>query len=172
MTRRLKLTFELHGEPGNVAGSARLMLGESLGVCPFCVSPEVEAVNTWTPCYWVECNSCGACGPHSPSPKRYTRPCSDCPMRRDALNGWLGGATPEEYARLAHSDAIVKCHVHGNVQCAGMAIYRRNVCKRVDPPGLVLPADREEVFSTPMEFLEHHGRLPRSRDQQHEGAAS
>lgn len=83
-------------------------------------------------------------------------------MSRKALNGWLGGATPEEYRSLAHSDAIVPCHVHGNVQCAGMAIYRRNVCKRVDPPGLVLDRDKVSVFATPMEFIEHHSKMPPS----------
>lgn len=85
-----------------------------------------------------------------------TKPCTDCPMTRAALKGWLGGAAPDEYRRLAHSDELVACHVHGNVQCAGMAIYRRNVCKRVDPPGLVLERDTVSVFATPMEFLEHH----------------
>lgn len=100
-----------------------------------------------------------AAGQMPPAKAQITRPCTDCPMARNALPGWLGGATPEEYARLSHSDALVSCHVHGNVQCAGMAIYRRNVCKRVDPPGLVLPADREAVFATPMEFLAHHQQL-------------
>lgn len=85
-----------------------------------------------------------------------TQPCTDCPMARDALPGWLGGATPQEYRQLAHSDAVVACHVHGNVQCAGMAIYRRNVCKRTDPPNLTLPADRVKVFAHPGEFLAHH----------------
>ncbi len=77
-------------------------------------------------------------------------------MARAALPGWLGGASPEEYRRLAHSDVIVDCHALQGAQCAGMAIYRRNVCKHIDPPGLRLPADRELVFATPMEFLAHH----------------
>ncbi len=97
-----------------------------------------------------------ATGEHPPAKVQITKPCTDCPMARTALSGWLGGSSPEEYRRLAHSDAIVDCHVHGNVQCAGMAIYRRNVCKRVEPPGLVLPGDIAKVFATPMEFLEHH----------------
>lgn len=89
---------------------------------------------------------------------QHTQPCSDCPMARDALPGWLGGSTPEQYRQLAHSDHVVDCHAIRNTQCAGMAIYRRNVCKRADPPNLVLPADREKVFATPMEFVEHHSR--------------
>ena len=100
-----------------------------------------------------------ATGERPPAKMQITKPCTDCPMARTALNGWLGGSSPEQYRRLAHSDARVTCHVHGNVQCAGMAIYRRNVCKRVEPPGLVLPADTATVFATPMEFLEHHTKL-------------
>lgn len=92
---------------------------------------------------------------------QHTKPCSDCPMARASLNGWLGGATPEEYVRLAHSDHVVDCHAIQGQQCAGMAIYRRNVCKRADPPNLKLPADRELVFATPMQFIEHHNSLPR-----------
>jgi len=97
----------------------------------------------------------------APSAKvQITKPCSDCPMARTSLNGWLGGATAMEYRALAHSDSVVRCHVHGNVQCAGMAIYRKNVCKHVDPPGLVLDRDIELVFATPMEFVAHHSKAP------------
>lgn len=92
--------------------------------------------------------------------KQHTQPCSDCPMTRDALPGWLGGATPQEYRLLAHSDTVVPCHVILNQQCAGMAIYRANVVKRCDPPNLVLPCDKVKVFATPMEFLEHHEKGP------------
>jgi hypothetical protein len=87
---------------------------------------------------------------------QHREPCHDCPMRRNALNGWLGGSTPEQYAQLCHSNAIVDCHAIRGAQCAGVAIYRANVYKRCDPPNLVLPADRDGVFETPMEFVEHH----------------
>lgn len=97
-----------------------------------------------------------ASGETVPAKVQITHACSDCPMARCALSGWLGGATPEEYIALAHSDAIVPCHVYGNVQCAGMAIYRRNVCKRIELPGLVLERDPVKVFSTPMQFLAYH----------------
>ena len=79
-------------------------------------------------------------------------------MARRSLPGWLGGSSAAEYARLAHSDQQVDCHVLRGVQCAGMAIYRRNVAKQIDPPGLTLPADREAVFASPIEFLAHHER--------------
>lgn len=86
------------------------------------------------------------------------KPCSDCPMRRDALPGWLGGSTPESYVQLCHSDAVVDCHVHAGSRCAGLAIYRNNVCKR-QPEEHKLPEDHTAVFSTPKEFLDHHNKV-------------
>lgn len=98
-----------------------------------------------------------ASGEATPATKQLTKACSDCPLRRDALQGWLGGATPEEYARLCHSDAVVECHVHAGSRCAGLAIYRKNTCKS-QPPEHALPADHKTVFSNVMEFIAHHTR--------------
>lgn len=92
----------------------------------------------------------------SRSDRQHTRPCSDCPMARKSLRGWLGASTAEEYRRLAHSDAVVRCHAISGPQCADMAVYRANVCKRVDPPNLALAKNKKLVFSTPMEFMGHH----------------
>lgn len=99
-------------------------------------------------------------GEASPATKQLTKACSDCPMRRDSLPGWLGGATPEQYGHLAHSDEQVQCHVHAGSRCAGMSIYRTNVCKW-QPPADKLPADTDHIFGTRQEFLEHHNRSPR-----------
>lgn len=101
-------------------------------------------------------------GQKPPATKQLTKACTDCPLRRDALNGWLGGATPEEYARLCHSDEVVECHVHAGSRCAGLAIYRSNAAKW-QPPEHKLPADRETIFSNRMEFVAHHSRLPDRR---------
>ncbi len=95
---------------------------------------------------------------------QHKKPCSDCPWSRKALNGWLGGASIDDWLRAAHGDAFVRCHTIANMQCAGLAIYRRNVCKRADPPLLRLEADREAVFATPVEFREHHSRPPSLRE--------
>lgn len=89
---------------------------------------------------------------------QHERPCSDCPWSRQSLNGWLGGSTPSEWVSAAHSDMVINCHVISNQQCAGLAIYRRNVAKLPMPPNLILPADREAVFSSPTEFKLHHER--------------
>lgn len=86
-----------------------------------------------------------------------TKPCTDCPFARASLPGWLGGIPIQDWLAAVHSDSLMVCHVHPNVQCAGAAIYRRNVCKLLqDPSLLVLPADRQLVFATPMEFTKHH----------------
>lgn len=89
-------------------------------------------------------------------------PCSDCPLRRNSLNGWLGDTgTPEEWAAALHSDSPMNCHVLKGAQCAGAAIYRGNVCKSPrDKTILVLPSDRKTVFSGPGEFVAHHKKAP------------
>lgn len=90
------------------------------------------------------------------SPMQHTSPCSDCPFSRKSLNGWLGGSTVEEWLGWAHSNTFVNCHVISNQQCAGLAIYRRNVLRLPINPLLVLEADRKKVFATPTEFTDHH----------------
>lgn len=87
---------------------------------------------------------------------QHTKACSDCPWRRDSLNGWLGGGTVDDFLHYAHTNTRYDCHTIQGQQCAGMAIYRRNTCKRVDPPLLTLPADHDTILSNPMEFRAHH----------------
>jgi hypothetical protein len=101
-----------------------------------------------------------ASGEKSPATKLLSKACSDCPLRRDALNGWLGGSSAEEYARLCHSDTVVECHVHAGSRCAGLAIYRRNTCKW-QPEEDKLPVDHKTIFSNRMEFIEHHSSIPK-----------
>ncbi len=99
-----------------------------------------------------------------PAKGQHTSPCSDCPFARASLPGWLGGETVENWLQDAHGEGIIPCHVLAGAQCAGAAIYRRNVLKRPrDPEVLVLGADRVTVFATPPEFAAHHesrGRVP------------
>lgn len=97
-----------------------------------------------------------------PALRQHKKPCSDCPLRRDAVPGWLGGTgTPEEWAQCLHSDNPMLCHVHAGAQCAGAAIYRANVCKSPrDKSVLLLPQDREKVFVSPMQFVDYHKKAP------------
>lgn len=91
------------------------------------------------------------------SPVQHTRPCTDCPFRRDSLKGWLGGSTPMAFVAAAQGDGRMDCHVIVNRECAGAAIFRSNICKRPrDPYVLRLPANRDDVFSSPVEFQAHH----------------
>lgn len=95
-----------------------------------------------------------------------TAPCSDCPWQRDALPGWLGQKTADEFIQDAHGEFLIDCHTlrrpgsvpgHDHWQCAGSAIYRGNVAKSPRRRDLlVLPADRERVFGGPKEFLDYH----------------
>jgi hypothetical protein len=90
---------------------------------------------------------------------QHTRPCSDCPWRRDALPGWLGSMTADEWTAAVHGEASVECHTLLGAQCAGAAIYRANICKLPrDPRQLRLPKDRAAVFGRPGEFISHHER--------------
>lgn len=93
-----------------------------------------------------------------PAQGQHTKPCSDCPWARNALAGWLGSMTPEQWLANAHGEARIDCHTLAGAQCAGAAIYRANMAKLPRDASLLrLPADRERVFATPAEFRTHHG---------------
>lgn len=93
-----------------------------------------------------------------PATCQHTKACSDCPWSRDSLPGWLGGNTAQEWIGFAHTETLIPCHVLDGAECAGAAIYRRNAGKLVRPGLLRLPADKDAVFATPMEFLAHHSQ--------------
>lgn len=104
--------------------------------------------------------------------KQHKTPCAACPFRRTALNGWLGGLTPDEFGAMAQSETRMPCHTRAQdgfsyldptpedlklPQCAGRAIHWANQLKtRRDKSLLELPADRETAFTWPSEFVEHH----------------
>lgn len=108
--------------------------------------------------------------------QQHTKPCDQCPFRRESAPGWLGGLSADEFKWLADSDTVMPCHKasqdehgHGGVdyvnpdptlpQCAGRAIYWANQCKRPRDATiglLTLPKDTETVFQWPHQFVEHH----------------
>jgi hypothetical protein len=110
--------------------------------------------------------------------KQHPNPCPQCPFRRTALAGWLGGLSPDEFAHLAHSETRMYCHSYLRdrtgmaydcveatrlPQCAGRAIYWANQLKLPrDPSLLVLPRDTTVVFEWPHQFTAHHKRLEES----------
>lgn len=96
-----------------------------------------------------------------PATEQHKRPCSDCPMARKSLPGWLGGSTVSQWLSVLHSDSRLNCHVLEGAQCAGGAIYRANVGKRPrDGSVLRLVPDEETCFSSAEEFAAHHSGKP------------
>lgn len=92
-----------------------------------------------------------------PTEIQHTKACSDCPFARHSIQGWLGSMSADEWLNAAHGEATADCHITTNQQCAGMAIYRANICKLPrNRDAMRLPADRQAVFSNRMEFKEHH----------------
>lgn len=88
---------------------------------------------------------------------QHTKPCGDCPWARASLPGWLGGSPADDWLKEVHGDNVIPCHTLRGAQCAGAAIYRRNVVKTPrDPECLRLEANRDLVFATPQEFKAHH----------------
>lgn len=88
--------------------------------------------------------------------KQHTKPCKDCPWRKVSAPGWLGGFSVQYWLSAAHSDVVIQCHTNDLHQCAGMAMYRSNVCKSVRAPMLDLPSS-PLAFSNPFDFSKHHG---------------
>lgn len=99
-------------------------------------------------------------------------PCDDCPWRRNALRGWLGPYSPQEWPEAAHCESAIACHqtIRRNQrrgggdwdnpemrQCRGASIFRANVCKNPRHPDLQSgPVDKDRVFASNAEFLAHH----------------
>lgn len=94
-----------------------------------------------------------------PAKRQHRAPCSDCPWARKALPGWLGPLQAPQWVQVAHGEGEPGCHTRQGMACAGIAIYRANVCKAPrDPEAFRLPANKTSVFATPAEFLAHHER--------------
>lgn len=92
-----------------------------------------------------------------PATGQHKKPCIDCPWRRDAIPGWLGSNTAEEWVAVAHGEDRIECHTLIPAECAGAAIYRANVVKLTrDPTLLRLPADKVAVFASHLEFKKYH----------------
>lgn len=92
-----------------------------------------------------------------PTNVQIEKPCHDCPWRRNAVRGWLGPHSAEAWMEIARSDDAVPCHALEGPQCAGLAIFRANICKLPrDPNVLRLPKDWNTVFDHPQQFINHH----------------
>lgn len=101
-------------------------------------------------------------------PPATKEPCNDCPWRRNAIPGWLGPMSAEEWCEAAHGEVAIACHqtipdgggwAPNTLQCRGAASFRANICKSPRNPTIETgPADRERVFAWDDEFKEYHQR--------------
>jgi hypothetical protein len=65
-------------------------------------------------------------------------------------------AKPQEWLERAAGEVVVECHTHLGCQCAGITIFRANICKVPRHSEILqLPQDKATVFSTAQEF-DHH----------------
>lgn len=93
-----------------------------------------------------------------PMKTQHRKPCADCPFARTAMKGWLGlPQKPEAWTEFAHGEMFMQCHCTTNMQCAGAAIFRANVCKvPKDARHLQCEPNTELVFADDKEFIQHH----------------
>jgi hypothetical protein len=88
--------------------------------------------------------------------QKLTKPCGDCPWRRVAEPGHTADWPPEKWVELVAKKQIREpCHVHCDSLCAGLAIFRANCGFKIRAVPR-LPEDRERVFASPEEFIQHH----------------
>lgn len=85
-----------------------------------------------------------------------TRPCRDCPFRRDSLKGWLG---EQRMTEILGADSFV-CHKKTDKQCAGHMTIRGNdngFVRLAGQLGIELDlTGRELVFDSQQACIEHH----------------
>lgn len=111
--------------------------------------------------------------------KQHVLPCGECPWRRGSIRGWLGMEAgqltlPTLWLSRALGEVFVQCHCRAGLQCAGIAIFRANICKLPRYPEILrLEPDRSLVFATLGEFMKHHtptfGTAPITKNQKHKG---
>lgn len=106
-----------------------------------------------------------------------TKPCSECPFRRNAAAGWLGAANPESFIIEISMERPLPCHKTIDYEqsnwlgqwerqrigfiCAGALIMTANMAKLPrDPAFPRMQSDRALVFATHREFIDYHRAAP------------
>lgn len=95
---------------------------------------------------------------------KHTEPCKQCPWRKIAPAGWLGGNDPHTYTDLVQMNTAANCHMHPKgeaVFCAGSLAVLNNSCTAARyPDGAGKAADavgqRDDCFKWPADFYRHH----------------
>ncbi len=113
-----------------------------------------------------------------------TKPCGDCPFRRAAPAGWIGGhGDPAEISAIVMSDQKFPCHVVVNElenegadfetavdaapYCVGSLAMMNNACK-LSRNTFVSDLQKrigknEDVFANVVEFQAHHNVFGRKK---------
>jgi len=103
---------------------------------------------------------------------RHTEPCKECPWRKAAPAGWLGGHSAEVYADAVAGNEVPACHLRDlgpeddeTSMCAGALAVLANSCTSAwKTPGgdeaRKTVGRRPDCFAHPKEFFEHHTGRP------------
>lgn len=99
------------------------------------------------------------------------KPCRECPFRKEALAGWLGSSTPEQFLATTMADHAMPCHLtvdYGDrnwkaqlesgkaSHCAGALDFFANICKMSRDRNRPRGQRNDAVFASPQAFLAHH----------------
>lgn len=102
-----------------------------------------------------------------------SKPCADCPFRKDSIRGWLADYTPMELHQIVMNELPFPCHMamqeedvpweeaEDEIICAGSLRYMKKNAKKPRRKGLaelvnkLTPADCDNILSG-TEFLDHH----------------
>lgn len=119
--------------------------------------------------------------------KHPTKPCGECPFRREAPAGWIGGhSKPDEITAIVMADQKFPCHAAVNrlendgadfetavdaaPYCVGSIAMMNNTCKLSHNSFVVdlqkRVGRRGDVFSNAREFIEHHNTGPTRKRRQ------
>jgi hypothetical protein len=104
----------------------------------------------------------------------HRQPCAECPWRREAPAGWLGGHAAEFYADALAFNETPACHRkdHGpdsddTAFCAGALSVMANACIRPDErkhagsvEACASVGPRGDTFGHHAEFYQHHAGEP------------
>ena len=94
--------------------------------------------------------------------KQHKTPCKECPFRKAAPRGYLGGNNPQKFTVIVGHDGFMACHLTmgkktPEKQCAGRAAMFANQCKVSRDKSVMEVPKQAEVVSSIFEFMKHHG---------------
>jgi hypothetical protein len=99
---------------------------------------------------------------------RHKTPCAECPWRKIAPNGWLGGHSAEMYADAVAGNEVPACHLndHGpdhprTAMCVGALSVMANSCTSAwktegGEEARKIVGRNDACFAHPKHFYEHH----------------